>query len=191
MCVVVPQRGTHEGLNAAIIKVLGATWQRCRGHLMRNLLAHAGRQGRGVASAFIAPAFAQEDAQAAKAQWRKVADQLRPKLPKLITFMHKAEADVLAYLEFPAAHRAKLHSTNRSPPTAIFSVVAASAPIRSSRSYACSAVIMERGRQSSNSARPRWGRRSLAQGRGGEGGALGRRQDGHRRAVPRLHRSWW
>jgi hypothetical protein len=43
---------------------------------MRNLLAHAGRHGRGVASAFIATAFAQEDAEAAKAQWRKVADQL-------------------------------------------------------------------------------------------------------------------
>src|ERR1700734_3062591 len=73
----------HEGLEAAISKVLGATWQRCRVHLMRNLLAHAGRQGRGVASAFIATAFAQEDAEAAKTQWRKVADQLRPKLPKI------------------------------------------------------------------------------------------------------------
>jgi putative transposase len=102
----------HEGLKAAIAKVLHATWQRCRVHLMRNLLAHAGRQGRGVASAFIATAFAQEDAEAAKAQWRKVADQLRPKLPKLAAFMDDAEADVLAYMDFPAAHRSKLHSTN-------------------------------------------------------------------------------
>src|ERR1700747_544600 len=87
----------HEGLKAAIAKVLHATWQRCRVHLMRNLLSHAGRQGRGVASAFIATAFAQEDAEAAKAQWRKVADQLRPKLPKLAAFMDDAEADGLAY----------------------------------------------------------------------------------------------
>jgi putative transposase len=102
----------HEGLKAAIARVLHATWQRCRVHLMRNLLAHAGRQGRGVAAAFIATAFAQEDAAAAKAQWRKVAEQLRPKLPKLAAFMDDAEADVLAYMDFPAAHRAKLHSTN-------------------------------------------------------------------------------
>ena len=68
----------HEGLKAAIARVLHATWQRCRVHLMRNLLAHAGRHGRGVASAFIATAFAQEDAEAAKAQWRKVADQCAP-----------------------------------------------------------------------------------------------------------------
>ncbi|MGA8195980.1 MAG: IS256 family transposase, partial [Acetobacteraceae bacterium] len=102
----------HEGLKAAIARVLHATWQRCRVHLMRNLLSHAGRQGRGVASVFIATAFAQEDAEATKAQWRKVADQLRPKLPKLAAFMDAAEADVLAYMDFPAAHRAKLHSTN-------------------------------------------------------------------------------
>jgi putative transposase len=102
----------HEGLKAAVAKVLHATWQRCRVHTMRNLLAHAGRQGRGVASAFIATAFAQDDAAAAKAQWRKVADQLRPKLPKLATAMDEAEVDVLAYMDFPAAHRTKLHSTN-------------------------------------------------------------------------------
>jgi putative transposase len=102
----------HEGLKAAVAKVLHATWQRCRMHTMRNLLAHAGRQGRGVAAAFIATAFAQDDAAAAKAQWRKVADQLRPKLPKLAAAMDEAEVDVLAYMDFPAAHRTKLHSTN-------------------------------------------------------------------------------
>lgn len=102
----------HEGLKAAVAKVLHATWQRCRVHTMRNLLAHAGRQGRGVAAAFIATAFAQDDAAAAKAQWRKVADQLRPKLPKLAAAMDDAEADVLAYMDFPTAHRTKLHSTN-------------------------------------------------------------------------------
>ena len=102
----------HEGLKAAVAKVLHATWQRCRVHTMRNLLAHAGRQGRGVAAAFIATAFAQDDVAAAKAQWRKVADQLRPKLPKLAMAMDEAEVDVLAYMDFPAAHRTKLHSTN-------------------------------------------------------------------------------
>jgi transposase-like protein len=102
----------HQGLKAAVTKVLHATWQRCRVHTMRNLLAHAGRQGRGVAAAFIATAFAQDDAAAAKAQWRKVADQLRPKLPKLAAAMDEAEVDVLAYMDFLAAHRTKLHSTN-------------------------------------------------------------------------------
>ena len=102
----------HEGIKAAIARVLHATWQRCRVHLMRNLLAHAGRQGRGVVAAFIATAFAQEDAETARAQWRQVADQLRPKVAKLAALMDEVEPDVLAYMGFPAAHRPKLHSTN-------------------------------------------------------------------------------
>jgi len=102
----------HEGLKAAVGKILHATWQRCRVHFLRNALAHAGKSGRRVVCAFIATAFAQDDAEAARTQWRKVADQLRPKLPKLAALMDEAEADVLAYMSFPAAHRAKLHSTN-------------------------------------------------------------------------------
>jgi transposase-like protein len=53
-----------------------------------------------------------DDAEAARAQWRKVADQLRPKLPKLAAFVDEAETDVLAYMTFPLQHRTKLHSTN-------------------------------------------------------------------------------
>ncbi|MET4023051.1 transposase-like protein [Bradyrhizobium sp. S3.2.12] len=102
----------HEGIKATIAKVLNASWQRCRVHFMRNALAHAGKSGRRVVSAFIATAFAQDDAEAAQAQWRKVADQLRPKLPKLAGFLDEAETDVLAYMTFPPQHRTKLHSTN-------------------------------------------------------------------------------
>lgn len=102
----------HEGIKAAVSKVLSTTWQRCRVHFMRNVLAHAGRQGRRVVSAFIATAFAQNDAEAAKRQWRLVADQIRPKVAKLAALMDDAEPDVLAYMTFPPQHRAKLHSTN-------------------------------------------------------------------------------
>ena len=102
----------HEGIKASVSKVMSCTWQRCRVHFMRNLLAHAGKSGRSMVSAFIGTAFAQDDAEAARAQWRKVADQLRPKLPKLAGFLDEAETDVLAYMSFPPAHRTKLHSTN-------------------------------------------------------------------------------
>lgn len=102
----------HEGLKAAVAKVLSATWQRCRVHFMGNVLAHAGKQGRRVVSAFSATAFAQNDADTARKQWRSVADQIRPKVPKFAAVMDEAEPDVLAYMTFPAAHRTKLHSTN-------------------------------------------------------------------------------
>jgi len=102
----------HEGIKAAVGKVMNATWQRCRVHFMRNALAHAGKSGRRVVSAFIATAFAQDDAGAARTQWRKVADQLRPTIGKLAAFMDEAEADVLAYTAFPKDHWTKIYSTN-------------------------------------------------------------------------------
>ena len=102
----------HEGIKAAVAKVLHASWQRCRVHFMRNVLAHAGRQGRRVVAAFIGTAFVQDDAEAASKQWRQVADQLRPKVPKLAAYMDEAEADVLAFMSFPKDHRPKIHSTN-------------------------------------------------------------------------------
>jgi putative transposase len=102
----------HEGIKAAVSKLLSATWQRCRVHFQRNALAHAGKSGRRVVSAFIATAFAQDTPEAASAQWRTVADQIRPKVPKLAAIMDEAEHDVLADMAFPKEHRAKLHSTN-------------------------------------------------------------------------------
>ena len=102
----------HKGLKAAPTRILGATAQRCRVHFMRNLLAHAGKQGRRVVSAFVATAFAQDDANSAAARWRLVADQLKPKAPKLAALMDEAQHDVLAYMSFPREHRQKLHSTN-------------------------------------------------------------------------------
>jgi len=102
----------HEGLKAAVAKVLHACWQRCRVHFMRNVLAYAGKQGRRVVAAFIGTAFVQDDAEAARTQWRQVADQLRPKVPKLAALMDDAETDVLAFMSFPKDHRLKIHSTN-------------------------------------------------------------------------------
>ena len=102
----------HEGLKAAISRVLNATWQRCRVHCMRNLLAHAGRNGRKLAAAFVGTVFAQQTKLDAQLQWGKVVERMRPSLPKLAAYMAQAAADVLAYMDFPQQHWTKLHSTN-------------------------------------------------------------------------------
>jgi len=102
----------HEGLKAAVAKVLKATWQRCRVHFMRNALAHAPKGQRQMVAALIRTAFAQETEADARRQWRVVADQLRVKLPKIAKLMDEAEHDVLAFMAFPKAHRLQIHSTN-------------------------------------------------------------------------------
>jgi putative transposase len=103
---------SHEGIKSAISKVFKATWQRCRVHFMRNALAHAGKTQRRMVSAAIGTVFVQDSADAARTQWRSVADQLRGKFPKLGTLMDEAENDVLAFMTFPRAHWTQIYSTN-------------------------------------------------------------------------------
>ena len=102
----------HEGLKADVAKVLKTTWQRCRVHFIRNALAHANKGQRQAVLAMINTIFAQETPDAARAQWRIVADQLREKFAKLAAMMDEAEDEVLAFMGFPRAHRAQIHSTN-------------------------------------------------------------------------------
>lgn len=102
----------HEGLKAAVRKVISATWQRCRVHFMRNVLVHAPAGQRRMVSALIATIFAQETEPAARDQWRIVADQLRERFPKIARVMDDAEDDVLAHMGFPKEHWSKIHSTN-------------------------------------------------------------------------------
>ena len=61
----------------------------------RNALAHAGKTQRRIVSAWIGTAFDQDDVEAARKQWRQVADQARSRISKLAALMDDAEADVL------------------------------------------------------------------------------------------------
>ena len=102
----------HKGLRAAAAKVFHATQQRCRVHWMRNALAHVGPKQRPAVVALLKTIFAQESAEAAREQWRHVADALREKYPKLAAMMDESRDDVLAYMDFPREHWAQIASTN-------------------------------------------------------------------------------
>ena len=94
----------HQGLKAAIRRVLGSTWQRCRVHWMRNAQVYVFKGQQDMVSAALRQAFTQLD--------HLNAAQLRDKWPKLGAFIDDSQADVLAYMNFPTQHRVKLHSTN-------------------------------------------------------------------------------
>jgi putative transposase len=102
----------HEGLKAAVARVLGAAWQRCRVHWMRNALAHVPKGQQTMVAAALRQAFLQPDRDGARQTWRHVADQVRARWPKLGRLMDESEDDVLAYMAFPPQHRTKLHSVN-------------------------------------------------------------------------------
>jgi transposase-like protein len=102
----------HEGLKAAIRRVVGASWQRCRVHWMRNAQAYVPKGQQSMVAAALRQAFIQPDRTSASQTLRHVADQLRAKWPKLGAFIDESETDVLAHMDFPAQHRTKIHSTN-------------------------------------------------------------------------------
>jgi transposase-like protein len=102
----------HKGLRAAATKVLHATLQRCRVHWMRNLLGRVPPGQRAMLAAMPRTIFAQDTREAAHEQWRRVADGLRERFPKVAELMDGAEHDVLAHRAFPKEHWAQLASTN-------------------------------------------------------------------------------
>jgi transposase-like protein len=103
---------SHEGLKKAAAMVLSSTWPRCRVHFMRNALTQVHTKQRGMVAAAIRTAFTQEILEAARAEWRAVADLLCERFPKLAALIDEAEDDLLAHLAFPKEHWPQLHSTN-------------------------------------------------------------------------------
>lgn len=103
----------HLGLQEAIRTVLGgATWQRCRVHFMRNLLAYVPKGLQSMVSALVRTIFAQPDQKAARGQLGKVVENLHTRFPRVTQLLRDAEDDVLAYMAFPVEHWRQLHSTN-------------------------------------------------------------------------------
>jgi transposase-like protein len=103
----------HHGLKSAIAAVVhGAAWQRCRVHFVRNAIALVPRTARQMVAATIRTVFVQPDAKGAHEQWRRVADGFRARFPQLAALLDEGEADVLAYLAFPAEHWRQLWSNN-------------------------------------------------------------------------------
>lgn len=103
----------HEGLKQAIGEVLsGASWQRCRVHFMRNLLAHVPRGDQAMVAAALRTVFAQVNQEAARQQLRAVYDAMVPRWPKAAEVLLEAENDILAYMVFPSEHWQRIYSNN-------------------------------------------------------------------------------
>ena len=103
----------HLGVKAAVAGTLeGAAWQRCRVHLLRDLLVHVPRHAASMVAAFVRTVFTQPDEPSARVQLRAVAERLATSFPKAADALLAAEDDVLAYLACPREHWTKIWSTN-------------------------------------------------------------------------------
>jgi putative transposase len=103
----------HGGLKQAINVVFaGASWQRCRVHFMRNVLAHIPRGDKAMVAAAIRTIFAQPNREAAGQQLQHVSHTMQPHWPKAAQVLLAGEQDVLAYMAFPKEHWTRIYSTN-------------------------------------------------------------------------------
>ena len=102
----------HPGLKAALAQVLGAPWQRCTVHFLRDLRGHVRRDQHDALGAIIRSIFTAADGDEARQRLRDAVGQLERRLPKVAAMLEEAEHDVLAFYAFPAEHWPKLRSTN-------------------------------------------------------------------------------
>ena len=103
----------HTGLKAAIAAVLlGSSWQRCRVHFLRNVLAQVPKSNAEMVAAAIRTIFAQPDATHVREQLDVIAGMLGRQLPKVETMLRDAADDLLAFAGFPPGHWKKIWSTN-------------------------------------------------------------------------------
>jgi len=103
----------HTGLVAAVEAVMiGAAWQRCRVHFMRNVLAKIPRASGEMVAAAIRTIFAQPDQAHVEAQFDEITSMLERQFPVVAEMLQDARADLLAFASFPAVHWKKIWSTN-------------------------------------------------------------------------------
>jgi putative transposase len=103
----------HTGLLAAIEAILiGASWQRCRVHFLRNVLAQVPKGSAEMVAAAIRTIFAQPDPEHVREQLDTIASMLGRQLPKVETQLREAADDITAFADFPVPQWKKIWSTN-------------------------------------------------------------------------------
>ncbi len=99
----------HQGLEAAIQRTLATSWQRCKVHFLRHLLAHVRQGERAAIRSQVRTVFAFRQLVSAQQQWGKI-EELRSRFPMVTQLRDEAESEVLAYLSYPESRHAKICS---------------------------------------------------------------------------------
>jgi len=104
----------HAGLvNAIQVAFLGAAWQRCRVHFMRNVLARVPKVAGPMVAAIIRTIFVPRGKrELVHAQFAEVIALLQKSHPVAADMLENARDDLLAFTEFPSAHWQQIWSTN-------------------------------------------------------------------------------
>jgi transposase-like protein len=104
----------HEGLVQAVAEVFqGAAWQRCIVHLERNVAGWFSKKEEKLAAvAAMKAVFAERDPQLVRAAYRQATERIAALKAHAGELLEDAEADALAYLDFPYEHHVRLRTNN-------------------------------------------------------------------------------
>jgi transposase-like protein len=103
----------HQGLKKALSQTMSeASWQRCRVHFMRNLLAHVPKRDKAMVAAAVRTIFAHSEREAAGQQLVEVAAVLQHRWPRAAEMLLEAEEDILCFMHFPQSHWRRIYSNN-------------------------------------------------------------------------------
>jgi putative transposase len=104
---------SHAGLKASIASVLlGAAWQRCRVHFLRNVLAQVPKGSAEMVAATIRTIFAQPGPDQVREQLAVIAGMLGRQFPRVEAMLHDAADDITAFAAFPIGHWKKIWPAN-------------------------------------------------------------------------------
>jgi transposase-like protein len=103
----------HTGLKEAIhTSFLGASWQRCWVHFMRNILSNTSKKSAAEVMPHLKSIMAFKTPESRKKAWLQVSETFVENHPKIAKMMEDAMEDVLAHTHFPVEHWAKIYTSN-------------------------------------------------------------------------------
>ena len=103
----------HEGIRAAAAKqYVGAAWQRCWTHFMRNALAKVRRKYKDPLARELSAARKFDDVKICLAEAERVAERWEKQYPRLARQIREQFEQTLSVHGLPAAHRRRVYTTN-------------------------------------------------------------------------------
>jgi transposase-like protein len=103
----------HKGLQAAIRKeFIGASWQRCKVHFMRNVLAHVNQKEKEKFASHLKQIWIEPDKEAAIDCANRLVAKYGNRFPQAIECLENGLEDSLQFYEFPEIDHRKISSTN-------------------------------------------------------------------------------
>ena len=103
----------NKGVIAAIQECFtGASWQRCKVHFMRNILAHVPQKEKEMFAAQLKEIWLAPSAELARQRARELSEKYEKRFPKAIEILEEGLEDSLAFNAFPVLDARKISSTN-------------------------------------------------------------------------------